>query len=656
MSGERIWVERLGTEPRWCIRSNYFSKKLVEHAKAVPGVHWEANSKAWAGYPDAIAAVVARLGHVGLRVDAGALPGPDDWRKARTPFLFATQGAKGYTLRDYQVEGVRFLINKAREGALLADSMRLGKSAVATVAARAFKQRTLILCPSIVTGVWGRAPDDPIGDGEVALWWPDAWKTPPGVVTLESVRPALVASKLAALKKKSSGRTLQEDSAEGQLLLEQAGFLDKLKEAQVIVCHYDIVYAWVDVLQAWGVQTLILDEAHVLAGYTSRRAGAILQLAEQAQQRMILTGTPIPNTPQKLHNILSIIANKRFGHFFWTSLDKSVDPPQAKIAPGCYANLFCGAAKKEVGRGEEKKEVWDFSGRGNLDQPDGVNALTYEETLQARVRYIMLRRLKKDVDKTLPEKTRQIVDIQIPANKMLGLSHMILGGSGQDLRRVLDLAADGKLKAVSQLAVGHLNEGEKTVVACYRRLFAEKVAEEIQKKAPPNALITWVHGGLSVKERDQRMHEAKSWARGPAVLIGTIDTISTGIKLAWADVMVVGELVWEPADLAQLEERLYEYGADSKSLIQYVIARGTGDELILRGIIQKLDTFERVIGSTGDGMKAGLEAKRGDAMKRLGDALRAMQAAGAEASDERPLAKEPKTGTRKRKKEPQVRS
>lgn len=572
---------------------------------------------------------------------ANNLPDPESWRTARTPFLYATTGRGNSKAREYQEEGVRFCIMRAREGALLADGMRLGKSCQATLAARAFKAKTLIICPSHVVGVWGRPATAPEGPGEIAKWWPEAWRGTgdltgvalqkdlegvdwdpkrPGVVCLSTVKP-FKAQTLIREVKDEADLSKDEKAELAKARAEIAAFAKKLEHAQVIICHYDIVYAWVDVLELWGVQTLILDEVHVCAGWQSRRSDALKELSTFASRRIGLSGTPVTNLPRNLHNVLDILAENRFGYFFTGE------------RPGCFSRLFCGSFQKTIGIGQDQKVVWDHSGKSNLDKPDGKVAITKEETLHARLKYLMLRRLKKDVDPEIPQKVRQIVDVSIPARQIVHVTeHMLSAGSGE-LRRCLDLAADGKLRSVVDLVAAHVLEGEKIICFCYRRRFAESVADELMT-APRYATaratdlkVEFVHGGLTQKERDKRIHALRKH-KGPGVLACTIDTTSTGIDLSFASVAVVGELTWEPHELVQLEERLYEFGKKNKSLIQYVIARGTGDELILRAIISKLDSFEKLIGETGDQMKEELTTKKEDPLKRLYKALAAMQKAG----------------------------
>jgi SNF2 family DNA or RNA helicase len=610
--------------PLWTIGSDYFSANLVAAAKAVPGMRFEkqiaGRSNVWLGYPDAVCAVVARLKELGVQVEWDSEPPtPDSWRTSRTPYLFSAKG-----LREYQVEGVRFLLTRARDGALLADAMRLGKSLQATIAARAWKEKTLVVCPSHVVGVWSRPKDAIEGPGEIAKWWPDAWKgrdgqdqglDGAGVTCLEGIKPwaaSQIVRKLSG-EKNSPDDDRKLKAARSEIVARA----EALQACNVIVCHYDVLYAWADVLITWGVSTLILDEVHILATHTSRRMEEIKRVRGHATRVIGLSGTPLSNNVRKLFNVLDLLCPGRMGYFFTPNA-----PEKAS-----YARVFCDSHQEVVGKGESQLTIWRHDGKSNLDKPDGKWAVTPEETLHARLQHFTLRRLKRDVDPQLPEKTRQIVDVAVPARCMIGVGQHTLAGKGEELRRALNLAADGKLKPVVALVADHIAEGEKVICYCYRRLFAEEVAKEVRKKVGKEPLIEFVHGEQSAKERDRRANALRTF-KGPGVLVCTIDSYSTGVDLSFSNVIVVAELTWEPHELAQLEERIYKFDSGTKALVQYVIARGTGDELILRAVINKLDTFEKVIGPTGDRMKEDLsekEQKRG--LDRLYEALVAMQAA-----------------------------
>jgi hypothetical protein len=71
---------------------------------------------------------------------------------------------------------------------------------------------------------------------------------------------------------------------------------------------------------------------------------------------------------------------------------------------------------------------------------------------------------------------------------------------------------------------------------------------------------------------------------------------------------------------------MHRFGASTTEpvLIQYVIARGTGDELILHAVINKLDNFlDLVETDKGDGFKEALKGED-DGLSRLSAALKKM--------------------------------
>jgi len=555
-------VERIGNSHLFSIAHPRFSPALVEAAKGTPGMTWSGPLRAWTGYADAVSTVVTALQAKGLRLEGTEqLPSPDGWRSSPVSLPFRREG-----LREYQEVGVKFLLARAGEGALLADGMRLGKSLQALVAARAWRSKTLVVCPSHVVGVWARGAEDPSGKGEAAKWWPEA-----EVYVCEGVRPERSAP-------------LGEDIT-------------------IAVVSYDVVYAWVQALKEWGLRTFILDECHALQSPASRRSVACRELASVAKKRIGLSGTPMTSRPRDLFNVIETLCPDRMG-----GVDRGFFN---------FAKKFCDAKQVTVGKGPESKTVWNFDGASQLEE------------LNRRLSYFMLRRVKSEVDAELPPKQRQIVDVVIPSSKMIGPSPDLLSNRAA-FRRSLDVAADGALKPIIALVRQHLEEGEKVVCATYRRRLAEEIAAAVRLGgAGFHAFESFVvHGQVSQRLRDERISLARR-AEKPCLLAATIDVSSTGIDLSFASVCVVAELTWEPHDLIQLEERLYKFGRGTespRSLIQYVIPRGTGAEIIASVLITKLDNFEKAIGKTGERMKEDLtDQVQGDAaLKRLSKALVAM--------------------------------
>lgn len=544
MSGFRVF--QLEGSPLWAIASSYYSPKLNAAAKSVPGAIWDSKLRAHVGYVDAIEQVTLRLEELGLKSEKVPL----NKREWSHQLLVSYDGA-----RDYQKEGIDFLVSLAGSGALLADDMGVGKSFQATKAIRALRRKTVIVCPAHVRGVWERPADAKLGEkgGELAKWWPKANVFKPYGVT-PTVIPA---------------------------------------DADVVVIHYDIIYAWVSAILSWADEDLtsVFDEAHVLLNPTSRRSKACAELASNSRGRIALTGTPPVERVKDLYGIVNTISPGRFGDFF------------------PFGKRHCGGKKIDIaGPDGTLKTVWDFTGKSNLKE------------LRQRLDWFVLRRTKREVLKELPALQRQIVDVDVPAKNRIGLNARLVGDKRR-MRMALDSAADGKFKSCLELVRSHLEAGQRVVVGTYRRAVCEKFCEELSEFAPTK----FIHGGVALPRRGKIIDELKK-IEGPCCLVANIDCTSTGIDLTFAGVGVIAELVWEPRELGQWEARLHRYGASTSEpvLIQYVIARGTGDELILNAVINKLDNFlELVETDKGDGMKEDLKGKD-EGLSRLAAALKKM--------------------------------
>ncbi len=166
-------------------------------------------------------------------------------------------------LRDYQVEGYRWLARLAHwgAGACLADDMGLGKTlqALALILARAPAGPALVLAPTSVCGNWL---------DEAARFAP----------TL---------------------RALRFGPGDRAAMLAQAGPFD------LIVTSYGLLQTEGERLAAVDWQTIVADEAQAFKNALTKRSKAIMQL--KGAFRLITTGTPIENHLGELWNLFRFI-------------------------------------------------------------------------------------------------------------------------------------------------------------------------------------------------------------------------------------------------------------------------------------------------------------------------------------------------------------
>ncbi len=166
-------------------------------------------------------------------------------------------------LRDYQLEGFRWLARLAHwgAGACLADDMGLGKTvqALALILTRAPAGPSLVLAPTSVCTNWLE---------EAARFAP-------------------------TLKARRFG------PGDRQQMLDRAGPFD------LIVCSYGLLQTESERLAAVTWTSVVADEAQAIKNPQTKRSKAAMAL--QADFRMIATGTPIENHLGELWNLFQFI-------------------------------------------------------------------------------------------------------------------------------------------------------------------------------------------------------------------------------------------------------------------------------------------------------------------------------------------------------------
>lgn len=572
------------------IKSVVYSQVLRDTAKETPGITWSPRERAWVGYPDAVMVLASRLeNEYGESLDVRKLPPPvADWGAEPEPLIpVAWKG-----LRDYQRAGVKFAVDQGPTGALLADAMGLGKSLQAIIAARAFKMKTVVVCPSFALGVWARRPASALGPGELAKWWPKA-----RVAVCEGITPATLLVRETKVLREKGIRGLPA------MLTREGLWRSPTDDVDVVVVSCDVVHAWVDSIVAWsrGSLCLIVDEIHQYQSAKSRRYYAVRHLSSKARVSIGLTGTPVTNYLEDLWTLVDILSPGRYGKSFFTYGCRHCDGHQVQVTP--------------------EKVVWKWDGSSHLDE------------LNARLQYNMLRRTKRDVKLELPPKERTVLDVEVPARARIVAQQDVFKNPRQ-LRRLLDQAANAKMPRVLDVLSAHAQAGSRVVCFTHRRNIAEYLTEELLKR---RVSATWIHGGLSRKARDRRVAEARGLVKAVGsggkksqgapghVLCVTIDTMGTGVDLSYASVGVFAELSWEWAKLAQAEDRLHRFGQTLLTVIQYIVARGTTDEIVISAVLERLRQSDDVVGPSGEGLAEDLDTapKGRKALELLADRMMA---------------------------------
>ena len=339
----------------------------------------------------------------------------------------------------------------------------------------------------------------------------------------------------------------------------------------IYIINYDIVKAWEKNLKKLKAKVLVLDECHAIKNRRTIRTKAIKRIAKEIDHIICLSGTPIINRPVEIYNSISLINPELFPSFFK------------------YAKEYCGATHNGFG--------WDFSGA------------THTDNLHKKlVGSVMLRRLKKDVLKELPEKTRTVIPMELdnPEEYKIVAKDFIKWLKEQDpdkaeraeraetLTRIeilKQVAIKNKMKSCIDWIKQYLETENKLVVFATHKQTTQAIISAFPE------ISVRLEGGMDGNEKQKSVDRFQNDKR-TRLFVGNIKAAGVGLTLTASSNTCFVELGWTPGEHDQAEDRVHRIGQEADSVnAYYLIADGT----IENQIIELLDKKRKVLADVLDG-------------------------------------------------------
>jgi len=354
---------------------------------------------------------------------------------------------------------------------------------------------------------------------------------------------------------------------------------DRIEGSDVVVTNYALLRRDIDRLKDVPFRHAILDEAQNIKNPESVTARASRQL--DAQHRLVLTGTPIENRLSELWSIFHFLMPGFLRPYarFQTEYEK---PIQVRQDRECEARL------------------------------------------RRRIHPFILRRLKQDVEKDLPEKTETTTYCDLlPEQRTLyrevlqtvrqevldrierqGIqrSHISILSALLRLRQVcchpklLGLPvpekrlASAKFDALKDLVQEIVSEGHRILLFSQFVSMLRIVREWLDREG-----IVYEYLDGRTRDRQARVTRFNEDEKVPLFLI-SLKAGGTGLNLTGADYVIHYDPWWNPAVEDQATDRAYRIGQTRNVFVYRLITRGTVEEKIIELQKRKRDLAEGVLG------------------------------------------------------------
>lgn len=351
----------------------------------------------------------------------------------------------------------------------------------------------------------------------------------------------------------------------------------------LIITTYAMIRNDIEAFQKESFYYVILDESQNIKNLNSQISRAVMLL--NAEHRLALSGTPIENNLTELYSLFRFLNPSMFG------------------SPDEFNRNYATPIQKNNDRDalyELKKKIYPF----------------------------ILRRLKKDVLKELPEKVEQTIYVDMSDEQKIFYEQRRrfyhetvkaeIAQNGIKKSQFFILQAISELRQIASIPE---SKSENGIISPKREVLVEQlldliannhkalvfanflnaldcIAEDLEKAGVDYMLMTGATRDR--KQLVERFQEDESCK----VFLLTLKTGGIGLNLTAADYIFIFDPWWNRAAENQAIDRTHRIGQDKTVFAYKLITRGTIEEKILKLQEQKSELFDQLISSDGASIKS----------------------------------------------------
>lgn len=351
----------------------------------------------------------------------------------------------------------------------------------------------------------------------------------------------------------------------------------------LILTTYGMVRNDIEKLKEKPFHYIILDESQHIQNSNSQISRAVVLL--QSNHRLALSGTPIQNNLGELYSLFRFLNPAMFG------------------SPEDFTRNYLIPIQQE----------------GERD---------VAEELRKKIYPFMLRRLKKEVLKDLPDKVEQTLYVEMSEKQKefyeqrrrffyqsvknqiveagIKKSQFFILQAMMELRQIATIPeskSDGailsqKRAMLMENLLDSIANGHKILVFANFLSVLDYVGQDLNREGINYALISG-----ATKDREA---EVQRFQNDPncKVFLMTLKTGGVGLNLTAADTIFIFDPWWNKAAENQAIDRSHRIGQDKTVFSYKLITQGTIEEKILQLQEKKKELFEAVISSDGASLKS----------------------------------------------------
>ena len=359
-------------------------------------------------------------------------------------------------------------------------------------------------------------------------------------------------------------------------------------DLQVIVVNYESCWRLEEEIARWKPDMIVCDESSKIKNPQAKCSKALHHLGKKSSYNIILTGTPITNSPLDFFSQYKFLDDSIFGQSFYSFRSYYA------IMGGYQEHQIVGykhlaelvkkahsiAYRIRIDEAIELPEFVDEIRPIRLEPKaqkiyDGISKDSYAELMQGEVT------------------TRNVLTQLLRLSQCTG--GFIRNDDGGDAQQI----STAKLEALEDIVDECVEQGKKVVVFARFVPEIDAISRMLTKKGIGHSVIK---GDVT-----DRAEQVEAFQKNPVVkvFIGQLATTGMGLTLTAGTVAVYYSLDFSYANYEQSRARIRRIGQTQRGVYIHLVAKGTIDEHVMsalqhKGDIAKMvvDNYQSILGGT----------------------------------------------------------
>ena len=359
---------------------------------------------------------------------------------------------------------------------------------------------------------------------------------------------------------------------------------DAVAESDLVITSYALIRRDLDEYLQHRFSVVALDEAQHIKNRTTQNAGAVKKV--QAHHKLVLTGTPIENSVTDLWSIMDF------------------------LMPGYLGNHKIFREKYEL-----------------PIQAGGPDAELAQAKLRRKLHPFLLRRLKKEVAKDLPDKIQRVAHCTLSKDQHMVYKQLLESAKKEinslvdakgfnksrmqvlkillqlrqtcchlDLLKLPNLKSEypsAKLDLFFELVDEALDAGHRILVFSQFTSMLSIIRDELEARE-----LKYCYLDGSTKDRQERVRTFNSDRSIPLFLI-SLKAGGSGLNLTGADMVIHFDPWWNPAVEDQATDRAHRIGQKNTVYSVKLITKNTVEEKVLQMQQRKKSVIDATLEQEG---------------------------------------------------------